>query len=75
VIRNGGQPVHEETLHLAAQLAAYYSSLRGERAVPVAYTQRRFVSRAPGGRTGQVYVRNEQTITVRAELPAVISDE
>jgi predicted ribosome quality control (RQC) complex YloA/Tae2 family protein len=69
VIRNGGQPVSEETLQLAAQLAAYYSSLRGERAAVVAYTPRRNVSRAPGGRTGQVLVRQEQTITVRAELP------
>jgi predicted ribosome quality control (RQC) complex YloA/Tae2 family protein len=69
VIRNGGQRVNEETLRMAAQLAAYYSSLRGERAAVVAYTPRRNVSRAPGGRTGQVLVRQEQTITVRAELP------
>jgi predicted ribosome quality control (RQC) complex YloA/Tae2 family protein len=69
VIRSGGQPVHDTTLHMAAQLAAYYSNLRGERAAVVAYTPRRSVSRAPGGHTGQVLVRNEQTLTVRAELP------
>ncbi|RIK40804.1 MAG: hypothetical protein DCC57_19290 [Chloroflexi bacterium] len=69
VIRSGGQPVQEETLRMAAQLAAYYSSFRGERAAVVAYTERRNVSRAPGGRTGQVLVRNERTLTVCAELP------
>ena len=71
VIRNGGQQVDEETLILAAQVAAYHSSLRGERAVLVIYTLRRNVNRAPGGRTGQVIVRNEKTITVVAELPGM----
>jgi predicted ribosome quality control (RQC) complex YloA/Tae2 family protein len=69
VIRNNGQPLDAATLHIAAQLAAYYSSKRGERAATVAYAPRRFVTRVPGGRPGQVYVRNEQTVTVRAELP------
>jgi predicted ribosome quality control (RQC) complex YloA/Tae2 family protein len=69
VIRNGGQPVPDETLHFAAQLAAYYSSLRGEHAAVVSYTERRNISRAAGGRTGQVLLRNERTVTVRGELP------
>jgi predicted ribosome quality control (RQC) complex YloA/Tae2 family protein len=70
VIRNGGQVVSDETLQMAAQLAAYFSSQRGERAVPVAATQRRFVTRMAGGRPGQVHFRNEETITAPAELPA-----
>ncbi|MEZ4831010.1 MAG: NFACT RNA binding domain-containing protein [Caldilineaceae bacterium] len=69
VIRNGGQPVGEETITAAAQLAAYYSSQRGEQAVPVAVTPRRFVSRMAGGRTGQVYYRNEETRAVAAAKP------
>ncbi|MEZ4729109.1 MAG: NFACT RNA binding domain-containing protein [Caldilineaceae bacterium] len=69
IIRNGGQPVHPETLTMAAQLAAYYSKLRGESGVTVIYTPRRFVSRAPGGHTGQVIVRQEETMTVPGELP------
>ena len=69
VIRSGGQPVKEETLVMAAQLAAFYSSQKGERAVPVAYTEKRFVTRVPGGRPGQVYVRNEDTVTVPGEMP------
>ncbi|MBI1293782.1 DUF814 domain-containing protein [bacterium] len=69
VIRNGGQRVSEETLTVAAQLAAYYSSQRGEQAVPVAITPRRFVTRMAGGRTGQVHFRNEETRVVAAVKP------
>jgi predicted ribosome quality control (RQC) complex YloA/Tae2 family protein len=69
IIRSGGQPVDKETQQAAAQLAAYYSKRRGDRAVPVAITPRRFVTRVPGGRPGQVHIRQEETIVVPAELP------
>lgn len=69
IIRNGGQSVDQQTLRMAGQLAAYYSSQRGERAVTVSYTERQHVSRAPSGRPGQVVFRQEQTIIVPAELP------
>jgi predicted ribosome quality control (RQC) complex YloA/Tae2 family protein len=69
VIRSGGQAVSAETLRMAAQLAAYYSKLVGERVATVIVTPRRFISRAPGGRPGQVLVRQEETITVPALLP------
>jgi predicted ribosome quality control (RQC) complex YloA/Tae2 family protein len=69
VIRSGGRPVDDATLGIAAQLAAYYSKRRGDRAVPVAATQKRFVTRVPGGRPGQVYLRDETTLTVSAVLP------
>lgn len=72
VVRTGGQSVSEETLRMAAQLAGYHSGLRGEKAAPISVTTRRFVTRVPGGRTGQVYVRNADTITVPAELPAAV---
>lgn len=72
VIRSGGQPVDEATLLMAAQLAAYYSQRRGDGAVPVAVTAKRFITRVPGGHPGQVYLRNDETITVPAELPAGI---
>ncbi|CAN5393659.1 NFACT RNA binding domain-containing protein [soil metagenome] len=71
VIRSGGQKVNEQTLQMAAQLAAYYSSVRGEKAAEVSITPRRFVTRAAGGRTGQVHIRNEETITVAAVLPSL----
>ena len=69
IIRSGGQPVDQETQQAAAQLAAYYSKRRGDHAVPVAITPRRFVTRVPGGRPGQVHIRQEETIVVPAELP------
>ncbi len=69
VIRGRGREPDEATIQAAAQLAAYYSSLRGEKAAPVAVTRRRFVKRLPGGHTGQVTLRNERTVTVAARLP------
>ncbi len=72
VIRSGGQPVDPETLHTAAQLAAYYSQRRGDSAVPVAVTPRRFVTRVAGGRPGQVHIRQEETVVVPATMPAEI---
>ncbi len=73
VIRSGGQPVSEETLQLAAQLAAYHSKLVGELAATVIVTPRRFIGRAPGGRPGQVLVRQEETLTVPGRLPAAFA--
>ena len=69
VIRCGGQAVSDDTLRMAAQLAAYHSKLAGEHAATVIVTPRRFVSRAPGGHPGQVLVRQEETLTVPAVLP------
>ena len=69
VVRSNGRPLDEATLHMAAQLAAYYSKARGERSAAVAVTQRRFVSRIPGGRPGQVRIRRAETVIVPAELP------
>lgn len=69
VIRRRSRAVDDLTLRDAAQLAAYYSAARGERAAIVAFTECRFVSRIPGGRTGQVTVRSERTLVVPGDLP------
>ncbi|MGB5052090.1 MAG: NFACT RNA binding domain-containing protein, partial [Caldilineaceae bacterium] len=71
VIRSGGQPVSDETIQAAAQLAAWHSSLRDERGVAVAVTPRRFVTRAAGGRPGLVHMRNESTLVVDGVLPSL----
>ncbi|MCB9140005.1 MAG: NFACT family protein [Caldilineaceae bacterium] len=73
VIRRRGAEPDDATLEAAAQLAAYHSGLRGERAADVAVTHCRFVRRLPGGRPGQVTMRNEKTITVAAERPETVS--
>jgi predicted ribosome quality control (RQC) complex YloA/Tae2 family protein len=71
IIRTGGQVPSEETVRAAAQLAAYHSGARGERAVDVIVTRRRWVQRAPGGKVGQVLVKQEErVVTVPGELPA-----
>jgi len=75
VVRSGGRPVEETDLQRAAQLAAYHSSLRDERHVDVMVAQRRWVSRAPGGRTGQVVVEQEQVLRVPGTLPPDLSSE
>lgn len=69
VIRCGGQPVSDSTRTVAAQLAAWYSRQRGNAGVAVAVTRRRFVTRMAGERPGQVHYRNEETLSVAAELP------
>lgn len=69
LIRTGGRAVDEATKRMAAQLAAYYSARRGDRAVPVAITEQRLVTRQPGGRPGQVHFRGEETMVVPAVLP------
>ena len=69
VIRSSGQEVDDATVEMAARLAAYFSKLRGERSAPVMLAERRFVTRVPGGRPGQVYVRNDRTINVEGTLP------
>ena len=69
VIRCGGQQVPPPTRTTAAQLAAWFSRQRGNTGVAVAITPRHFVTRMPGGRPGLVHFRNEETISVPAELP------
>ena len=64
VVRTLGQEVDEETVRAGAQLAAFYSKLRGEHAAEVIVTQRRDVSRLRGGRRGQVRVHGDTTVVV-----------
>lgn len=73
ILRTSGATPDENDLLAAAQLAAYHSSLRGERRVDVSVTERRWVSRAPGGRIGQVSVAQERVVSVAAEEPADVT--
>mgnify|MGYP000045517373 CR=1 FL=1 len=59
--------IPEAVVRRAAQLAAYYSSARGERQVAVDVTERRFVRRVRGGRPGLVTYHNERTVWVSAK--------
>jgi predicted ribosome quality control (RQC) complex YloA/Tae2 family protein len=72
IVRSPSHAPDARDLQAAAQLAAYHSSVRGERRVDVIVTERRWVSRAPGGRTGQVVVTRERVLSVPAEEPETL---
>ncbi|MBW7995155.1 MAG: DUF814 domain-containing protein [Candidatus Glassbacteria bacterium] len=57
---------HEALLD-AAQLAAHYSSLKGEPAVDVSYTRRKHLSRPPNAAPGLVTMADRKTIRVRID--------
>lgn len=75
VLRAPASPPDERDVVIAAQLAAYHSSLRGERRVDVIVVERRWVSRAPGGRIGQVLVARERVISAAAEMPEEVEEK
>jgi len=75
IVRSGGGAVAEETLQLAARLAAYYSAARGEPQVLVDYTARRYVRPIKGGRPGMVLYTHERSLSVPAESDDVQTDE
>ena len=66
IIKSSGQPVPDEVIQRAAELAAYYSPARGESGVDVDVAERRFVRRVRGGHPGMVTYRNERTVRVAA---------
>jgi len=57
--------VPDRTLDFAANLAAYYSSLRASSLVAVDYTERKNVRRPNGAKPGYVVYENHRTIYVR----------
>ncbi len=67
IIKSERRQVPREVIREAAALAAYYSSARESSEAPVDVTERRFVSRARGGRPGLVTYRNEKTLMVRPQ--------
>ena len=70
IIRSDGADVAEETLTLAARLAAYYSAARGEAQVQVDYTPRRHVRHIRGARPGMVTYQQEKSLVVCGRAPS-----
>jgi predicted ribosome quality control (RQC) complex YloA/Tae2 family protein len=64
IIKSGGATLSDDTLLLAARLAAYYSAARDEPRVQVDYALRQHVRRIKGGRPGMVTYTHEQTVVV-----------
>lgn len=67
VVRWGNAAGNEddETLGIAASLAAFYSAGRGNASVEVDITRRRFVRKIKGAGPGMVTYRNERTVSAR----------
>lgn len=63
VIVNGSD-LDEETLRIAANIAAYYSQGRMSSSVPVDYCLVKDVKKIKGAKTGFVSIRNEKTIYI-----------
>ncbi|MDO4493285.1 MAG: NFACT RNA binding domain-containing protein [Clostridia bacterium] len=63
IIEPEGQP-SDETLALAAELAAFYSKARGSASVPVDYTFRKFIKKPSGSKPGMVIYSTNRTLYV-----------
>ncbi|HOQ23815.1 MAG TPA: NFACT RNA binding domain-containing protein [Bacillota bacterium] len=72
LIRNNGQPVSDQTLLEAANLAVWYSKARTSTKVPVDYTPRRYVRKPPGSRPGFVLYDPFKTIIITPD-PSILS--
>ncbi len=69
IIKSGGREIPEQTLLDAAGLAAYFSAGRQEPAVEIDIARRAGVRRVPGGPTGLVTYRAEQTLRATPHAP------
>lgn len=63
-----GKPFPPNVVERAAQLAAYYSKLKGSTLVPVSYTLKKFVRKAKGAEPGQVIVEKEDVLMVEPKI-------
>ncbi|HEM61014.1 MAG TPA: fibronectin/fibrinogen-binding protein [Chloroflexi bacterium] len=75
IVRTEGADLPPRSLRRAAELAAYFSRLRGEPDVLVDYVQRRHVRRIPGAAPGLVTYSQEQTIRVPPRGPDIDEGE
>jgi predicted ribosome quality control (RQC) complex YloA/Tae2 family protein len=75
IVRTEGADLPPGSLRRAAELAAYFSRLRGEPDVLVDYVQRRHVRRIPGAAPGLVTYSQEQTVRVPPRGPDVEEGE
>ena len=74
LVSTGGKKVPEETLLLAAKIAAFYSKAGGAMTA-VDYTPRKFVKKTPGGAPGLVHYSGERGLMVSASEDEIRSAE
>lgn len=63
-----GKQFPPKVIERAAQLAAYYSKLKGSTLVPVSYTPKKFVRKPKGAEPGQVIVEKEEVLMVEPKI-------
>ncbi len=73
VLKEAPDPIPPSDIEEAAFLAAYFSKGRNSGAVEVDYTAVRHVRRRPGGKPGQVFYENYDTITVNPQDQRLIA--
>ena len=64
LIQCGGQPVPDDTVTQACQLAAHYAETTGGQNIPVDVTQARQVKKIPNGKPGMVIYHTYRTVIV-----------
>ena len=78
ILRTGGNEPKEETLLLAASLAAHFSQASGSSNIPVDYTFCRFVKKPSGAKPGFVIFTHQKTIAVtpdETQLKKILAQE
>lgn len=68
LLRTNGREPAEDTLLLAAKLAAHFSQARGSSTVPVDYVEARRVKKPSGSKPGFVIFTGQQTVYVTPDL-------
>lgn len=64
-----GKTIPTDVLKQAAEIAAYYSKLKGSKWVPVIFTFKKYIRKPKGFEPGQVAVDKEEIIMVEPKLP------
>lgn len=64
IVRNGGAELTDETIDMAASLAAHFSQAQGGSTIPVDYTEIRYVKKPSGAKPGFVIFTNQKTLYV-----------
>ncbi len=78
ILCNGGAPLQDEDVDMAASLAAYFSQARGSSQVPVDYTEVRYVKKPSGAKPGFVIFTNQKTLyvtTTEKEMQPILAQD
>jgi hypothetical protein len=76
ILRHRGKAApSRRAIEEAASIAAYYSKARTSSAVPVIYTQKKFVNKPRGARPGTAACTREKTVMARPVRPAARETE